>query len=81
MRRSMIFLAMVFLIATGVRAAGPSPSGPGPACATLTPVPTSFPFSSGVEGMSVASVGDKIIAALGYDSGDTNLTRIYDIDG
>jgi len=81
MRRSMIFLvlAMVFLIATGVRAAGPSPSGPGPAWAVLAPVPTSFPFSAGVEGMSVASVGDKIIAALGYDSGDTNLTRIYDI--
>lgn len=44
----------------------------------LTPVPH---VGSGVEGMSVADVGDKIIAALGYDSGvgDTNLTRIYDI--
>jgi hypothetical protein len=35
----------------------------------------------GVEGMSVAAVGDEIIAALGFDSvdGDTDVTRIYTI--
>src|SRR2546428_1775930 len=42
----------------------------------LAPVPH---HGTGVEGMSVADVGDKIIAALGYDFGDTNTTRIYDI--
>lgn len=42
----------------------------------LAPVPHR---GIGVEGMSVADVGDKIIAALGYDFGDTNTTRIYDI--
>ncbi len=46
---------------------------------TLTPVPTAFSFSSGVEGMSVASVGDTIVAALGYDLGDRSTTRLYDI--
>jgi hypothetical protein len=29
--------------------------------------------------MSVAGIGNRIIAAGGYDSGDTDLTRIYDI--
>lgn len=42
----------------------------------LAPVPHR---GTGVEGMSVADVGDKIIAALGFDFGDTNTTRIYDI--
>lgn len=59
--------------------AGPAPKGAGPAWATLTPVPTRFVFSIGVEGMSVASVGNEIIAALGFDAGDTDITRIYDI--
>lgn len=45
----------------------------------LTPVPTAFAFSTGVEGMSVASVGNKIIAALGFDLGDQATTRIYDM--
>lgn len=43
----------------------------------LAPVPHTGPF--GVEGMSTAVVGDRIIAALGFDAGDTNKTRIYDI--
>ena len=42
----------------------------------LAPVPHT---GIGVEGMSTADVGDKIIAVCGYDFGDTNLTRIYDI--
>ena len=42
----------------------------------LNPVPA---VGIGVEGMSVAPVGDRIIAALGYDFGDTNRTRIYDV--
>jgi Kelch motif len=33
----------------------------------------------GVEGMSVASIGNKIYAVCGYDAGDTKTTRIYDI--
>lgn len=43
----------------------------------LAPVPHR---GVGVEGMSVGVVGNKIIAALGYDFGDTARTRIYDID-
>lgn len=45
----------------------------------LAPVPAVY---GGVEGMSVGLVGNKIIAALGYDrgAGDTATTRIYDID-
>jgi N-acetylneuraminic acid mutarotase len=38
------------------------------------------PVPSPTEGMQVAAVGDKIVAAYGYSGGDTNLTRIYDID-
>jgi len=58
--------------------ADPAPSGPGPAWASLEPVPA---VGSGVEGMSVASVGNSIIAAFGFDPGlgDTATTRIYDI--
>ena len=62
--------------------AGPSPTGPGPAWAALTPVPSVLgPPIGGVEGMSVAGVGNQIIAALGFDNGagDTSTTRIYDI--
>jgi len=33
----------------------------------------------GVEGMSVARVGDRIVAAYGYANGDTRSTRIYSI--
>ena len=43
---------------------------------TLTPVPANF---IGVEGMSVANVGNNIIAAFGFDGGDTATTRIYNI--
>ncbi len=53
--------------------AGAAPSGPGPAWATLASVPTP------VEGMSVAGVGNQIIAACGFAGGDTATTRIYDI--
>ena len=34
----------------------------------------------GVEGASVAQVGNQIIAALGFDFGDTATTRLYNID-
>jgi len=44
---------------------------------TLTPVP--FVGFSGVEGMSVASVGNKIYAAFGNDAADRPTLRIYDI--
>ena len=40
---------------------------------SLAPVPAP------TEGMSVAEVGNLIIAAYGYSSGDTDLTRIYNI--
>jgi N-acetylneuraminic acid mutarotase len=43
---------------------------------TLAPVPHQF---SGVEGMSVGVVGNKIIAAFGHDGFDRSTTRIYDI--
>lgn len=72
-----VFLASLAMAVPGQ--AGPSPKGPGPAWAVLTPVPLAYPFSFGVEGMSVASVGDEIIAALGLDLVDTATTRIYDI--
>jgi hypothetical protein len=45
--------------------------------AALAPVPSR---SDGVEGMSVALVGNRIVAAYGFDGGDTRLTRIYSID-
>jgi N-acetylneuraminic acid mutarotase len=35
----------------------------------------------GVEGMSVARVGDQIIASYGYARGDTRSTRLYSISG
>jgi N-acetylneuraminic acid mutarotase len=33
------------------------------------------------EGMQVGAVANQIVAAYGFSGGDTNLTRIYDIDG
>jgi len=42
----------------------------------LMPVPA---VGSGVEGMSVANVGNNIIAALGHDKFDRATTRIYNI--
>lgn len=41
---------------------------------TLAPVPAP------TEGMQVGQTGNRIVAAYGYAFGDTNLTRIYDID-
>lgn len=41
----------------------------------LAPVPTE---GIGVEGMAVGRVGTTIVAAYGYDSGDTRVTRLYD---
>jgi len=86
MRGIGIAFLLAFLMNVGsslpVTAAGPSPQGSGPAWASLTPVPSiGGPPFGGVEGMSVASVGNEIIAALGFDnfSGDTFTTRIYDI--
>jgi hypothetical protein len=80
-RMTLLLLTVApLLAATGAipASAGPSPSGPGPAWATLAPVPS---VGGGVEGISVASVGNEIIAALGLDPGvgDTDTTRIYDI--
>ncbi len=48
-------------------------AAPGPTWTSLAPVPNA------TEGMQSGVVGDKIVAAYGYSSGDTNLTRIYDI--
>ena len=81
LRKISFLLAAVPFLAGAIAVpayAGPAPSGPGPAWATLAPVPS---VGSGVEGMSVASVGNNIIAALGFDpgTGDTDTTRIYDI--
>ncbi len=80
-----ILVSIVFLVAAVASLpadAGPSPKGSGPAWASLTPVPSvGGPPLGGVEGLSVASVGNEIIAALGFDNfvGDTATTRIYDI--
>jgi N-acetylneuraminic acid mutarotase len=41
---------------------------------TLAPVPAP------TEGMQVGQIGNLIVAAYGFSGGDTNLTRIYDID-
>jgi len=67
----------LLMVALGVILAVPCLAAPKPGTWTiLAPVPH---VGIGVEGMSVAVVGDKIIAALGFDSGDTNTTRIYDV--
>lgn len=52
-------------------------AAPGPTWTTLAPVPAA------TEGMQTGLIGNQIIAAYGYSpsgGGDTNLTRIYDID-
>ena len=54
-------------------AAGPPPS----TWTTLAPVPA---LNIGVEGASVAQVGNQIIVALGFDIGDRDTTRLYNID-
>lgn len=78
-----VFAAVVILAVVAVAtfaSAGRKPKGAGPAWAILTPVPVVDPSSTGVEGMSVAGVGNEIIAAFGFDLfGDTKATRIYDI--
>ncbi len=81
--------ASVPLILAGSASAEPPPppSGSEPAWVSLAPVPSvGGPGVGGVEGMSVACVGNKIIAAFGFDNfddtqgtGDTSTTRIYDI--
>jgi Kelch motif protein len=73
-----VILMVAFSALVPTSAAPPEPTGSGPAWAKLAPVPS---VGSGVEGMSVADVGDNIIAALGFDSGagDTATTRIYNI--
>jgi Kelch motif len=38
------------------------------------------PLPAPTEGMHVGDVGNQIVAAYGYTGGNTNLTRIYDID-
>lgn len=38
------------------------------------------PVPAPTEGMQVGVVGNQIVAAYGFSGGDTNLTRIYDID-
>ncbi len=75
---AVILITGVFGVLVPIYAAPPAPTGPGPQWAELTPVPS---VGSGVEGMSVADVGDNIIAALGLDPGlgDTATTRIYNI--
>jgi len=83
-RMSLLFALTLLLAAVNPTPAYalPAPSGSGPAWAALAPVPSvGGPGVGGVEGMSVASVGDEIIAALGFDNvaGDTSTTRIYDI--
>lgn len=70
MRKTGLAVLFSVFIAGGVFGAKPG------TWTELAPVPHR---GIGVEGMSVAVVGDKIIAALGYDFGDTNDTRIYDV--
>jgi hypothetical protein len=41
---------------------------------------TLAPLPAPTEGLQVGQTGNQIIAAYGYAFGDTNLTRIYDID-
>ncbi len=66
-----VVMAVVALSVIAVAAATPDATW-----TALQPVP------SPTEGMQTGVVGDKIIAAYGFSpsSGDTNLTRIYDID-
>ena len=41
---------------------------------------TQAPLPAPTEGLQVGAVGNEIVAAYGFSGGDTNLTRIYDID-
>ena len=70
-QRLAILVAVVALMAQPALAQKPG------TWTTLAPVPH---VGVGVEGMSVGVVGNKVIAALGYDFGDKPTTRIYDID-
>lgn len=75
----LVLIAMFAMIALVPGATLAKPAGTWTA---LTPVPSvGGSPSGGVEGMSVANVGNNIIAALGFDNfvGDTDTTRIYDI--
>jgi hypothetical protein len=75
---SVVVMTVAVMVLVPTYAAPPAPTGPGPSWAQLAPVPS---VGSGVEGLSVVDVGDKIIAALGLDPafGDTATTRIYNI--
>ena len=46
----------------------------GPTWTTLAPMPVA------TEGGQTGVIGNTIVVAYGYSSGDTNLTRLYDID-
>lgn len=74
--RRLALLGAVALMATPL--ALPSASAQG-AWTALAPVPAVGP---GVEGMQVGRIGNVIVGAYGFDGalGDTNATRIYDID-
>jgi hypothetical protein len=74
-RRQFLFLVVAVVLV--LVAAIPCLGAPKPGTWTiLAPVPHQ---GVGVEGMSVAVVGDKIIAVNGFDFGDTDTTRIYDV--
>lgn len=70
MKRSCYLAFALIIISTSLFGAKPG------TWTELEPVPHR---GIGVEGMSVAVVGNKIIAALGFDAVDTDATRIYDI--
>jgi hypothetical protein len=68
---------LAFVIATMIATApGASAAQGSGEWRSLAPVPARF---DGVEGMSVGRLDGTIVAAYGYDGGDTRLTRIYDI--
>lgn len=78
MKNQIAFRITTLALFAALAATGALAEQPG-TWASLAPVPAVY---GGVEGMSVGLVGNKIIAALGYDrgAGDTATTRIYDID-
>lgn len=68
--RLAIFVGIVATLALAAAAAAAQQG----TWSTLAPVPAP------TEGMQVGQIGNQIVAAYGYSFGDTNLTRIYDID-
>src|SRR6266508_1232748 len=75
-RRRLIFVGAAATMALLLTASAASAQGKWTA---LAPVPA---VGTGVEGMQVGRIGNLIVAAYGLDEGvgDTNTTRIYDID-